>query len=85
MEYNSSEIERIIINRQINLYKRIDNLLNQRFNELEPDIISDLTSTLIDLDDRIYNYTKGIKNSELFGITYNSNRKQIKLEEDLIN
>ena len=75
MEYNSSEIERILNNRQINLYKRIDDLLNQRFNELEPDIISDLTSTLIDLDDRIYNYTKGIKNSELFGVKYHRNRK----------
>jgi hypothetical protein len=76
MEYNSSEIERILLNRQINLYKRIDDLLNQRFNELEPDIISDLTSTLIELDDRIYNYTKGMKNGELFGVKYQNNRTQ---------
>ncbi len=76
MEYNSSEIERILLNRQINLYKRIDDLLNQRFNELEHDIISDLTSTLIELDDRIYNYTKGMKNGELFGVSYQINRKR---------
>jgi hypothetical protein len=80
MEHNSLEIERILINRQINLYKRIDDLINYRFNEIDPSIISDLTSTLIELDDRIYNYTKGIKNSELFGISYHKNRKQRKLE-----
>jgi|LakMenEpi03Aug12_release.lakeMendotaPanAssembly.Ray.scaffolds.fasta_scaffold322092_1 hypothetical protein len=80
MEYNSSEIEKILISRQINLYKRIDDLLNQRFNELDPGIVSDLTSTLIELDDRIFNYTKGMKNSELFGVSYHENRKQRKLE-----
>jgi hypothetical protein len=76
MEYNSSQIERILINRQINLYKRIDDLINYRFNELDPGIISDLTSTLIELDDRIHNYTKEMKNSELFGVSYHNNRKQ---------
>ena len=81
MEHNSSEIERILINRQIKLYKRIDDLLNQRFNELEPDIISDLTSTLIELDDRIQSYKRDLKQRELFGTKYHKNRNNKKVEE----
>ena len=81
MKYNSNEIENILFHKQMNLYTRIDNLLNQRFEELEPDVISDLTSTLIELDDRIQSYKRDLKQKELFGTTYHKIRNNKKIEE----
>ena len=81
MKYNSNEIETILFHKQMNLYTRIDNLLNQRFEELEPDVISDLTSTLIELDDRIQSYKRDLKQRELFGTTYHKIRNNKKVDE----
>ena len=81
MKYNSNEIETILFHKQMNLYTRIDNLLSQRFEELEPDVISDLTSTLIELDDRIQSYKRDLKQRELFGTTYHKIRNNKKIEE----
>jgi hypothetical protein len=69
MKYNSNEIETILFQKQMNLYTRIDNLLNQKFDELLPDTISDLTSTLIELDDRIQSYKRDLKQREMFNGT----------------
>jgi hypothetical protein len=69
MNYNSNEIETILFHKQMNLYTRIDNLLNQKFDELPPDTISDLTSTLIELDDRIQSYKRDLKQREMFNNT----------------
>ena len=80
MNYNSNEIETILFNKQMSLYTKIDNLINQRFNELDPDMLSVLTRTLMDLDDRIQFYKKNLKNGELFGVTYHNNRNNKKLE-----
>ncbi len=66
MKYNSNEIETILFHKQMNLYTRIDNLLNQKFDEIEPDVISDLTSTLIELDDRIQSYKRELKQREMY-------------------
>lgn len=66
MKFNSNEIETILFHKQMNLYTRIDNLLNQKFDELEPDVISDLTSTLIELDDRIQSYKRDLKQREMY-------------------
>ena len=65
----------------MNLYTRIDNLLNQKFDELPPDTISDLTSTLIELDDRIQSYKRDLKQRELFGTTYHKIRNNKKVDE----
>jgi len=81
MKYTSNEIETILFNKQMSLYTKIDNLINQRFNELDPDMLSVLTRTLMDLDDRIQFYKKNLKNGELFGVTYHNNRKEKKIEE----
>jgi len=81
MKYNSNEIETILFHKQMNLYTRIDNLLNQKFDELQPDVISDLTSTLIELDDRIQSYKRDLKQRELFGTTYHKIRNNKKIEE----
>lgn len=81
MKYNSNEIETLLFNKQISLYTKIDNLINQRFNELDPDMLSVLTRTLMDLDDRIQFYKKNLKQGELFGITYHNNRKEKKIKE----
>jgi hypothetical protein len=80
MKYNSNEIETILFHKQMNLYTRIDNLLNQKFDELPPDTISDLTSTLIELDDRIQSYKRDLKQRELFGVSYHNFRKSRKVE-----
>ena len=50
------------------LYIKIDNLINKKFDELEPDILSVLTRTLMDLDDRIQIYKKGLQHGEMFNI-----------------
>ncbi len=66
MKYNSNEISDILFEKQISLYNKIDTLLNQKFNELQPDIISDLTTTLIELDNRIQLYIKELKQREMY-------------------
>ena len=66
MKYNSNEIETILFHKQMSLYTRIDNLLNQKFDGLPPDTISDLTSTLIELDDRIQSYKRELKQREMY-------------------
>lgn len=81
MKYTSTEIETILFNKQMSLYTKIDNLINQKFNELDPDMLSVLTRTLMDLDDRIQFYKKNLKHGELFGVTYHNNRKEKKIEE----
>ena len=81
MKYTSTEIETILFNKQMSLYTKIDNLINQRFNELDPDMLSVLTRTLMDLDDRIQFYKKNLRHGELFGVTYHNNRKEKKIEE----
>ena len=66
MKYNSNEIETVLFHKQMNLYIRIDNLLNQKFDELPPDTVSDLTSTLIELDDKIQSYKRELKQREMY-------------------
>jgi len=66
MKYNSNEIETVLFHKQMNLYTRIDNLLNQKFDKLEPGVISDLTSTLIELDDKIQSYKRELKQREMY-------------------
>ncbi len=50
----------------MSLYTKIDNLINQKFNELDPDMLSVLTRTLMDLEDRIQFYIKDLKQREMF-------------------
>jgi len=66
MRYNSTEISLSILEKQLSLYYRIDNLIQTKFEELGPDIISDLTSTLIDLEDKIQLNLKELKQREMF-------------------
>ena len=71
MKRNSVEIEELLFNKQIDLYIRIDNLINKQFDELEADVMSVLTRTLMDLEDRIQLYKKDLERKEMFGKTYN--------------
>lgn len=80
MELISYEIENQLFKKQMSLYMKIDNLINSRFNELDPDMLSVLTRTLMDLDDRIQVYKKGLKHGEMFNVNYNNNPKERKLE-----
>lgn len=52
--------------KQLSLYDRIDNLIQTKFEELGPETISDLTSTLIDLEDKIQLNLKELKQREMF-------------------
>jgi hypothetical protein len=54
----------------MSLYIKIDNLINSRFNEFDPDMLSVLTRTLMDLDDRIQLYKNGLKHREMFNVGY---------------
>ena len=40
MKRNSIEIEELLFNKQLELYIRIDNLINKQFDELEADVMS---------------------------------------------
>ena len=66
MTYNSTEISLSLLEKQLSLYDRIDNLIQTKFEELGPETISDLTSTLIDLEDKIQLNLKELKQREMF-------------------
>ena len=66
MRYNSTEISLSILEKQLSLYDRIDNLIQTKFEELGSDTISDLTNTLIDLEDKIPLNLKELKQREMF-------------------
>jgi len=66
MKYNSTEISLSLLKKQLSLYDRIDNLIQTKFEELGPETISDLTSTLIDLEDKIQLNLKELKQREMF-------------------
>jgi hypothetical protein len=76
MELNSYEIDNHLFNKQMSLYNKIDNLINKKFDELDPDILSVLTRTLMDLDDRIKEYNKVIKNRDMFNVDYDRVKKE---------
>ena len=80
MEMNSYEIDRLLYQKQIRLYQRIDDLINKQFDTLEADKLAVLTRTMKDLEGSIQLYKKGLQNGELFGVLYHNNRKQRKLE-----
>ena len=80
MKLNSYEIDNQLFNKQMSLYMKIDNLINSRFNELDPDMLSVLTRTLMDLDDRIQLYKKDLQHGEMFNVNYTRNKKERKFE-----
>ena len=76
MKLNSYEIDNQLFNKQMSLYIKIDNLINSRFNEFDPDMLSVLTRTLMDLDDRIQIYKKGLQHGEMFNANHYRNQKE---------
>ena len=80
MKLNSYEIDNQLFNRQMGLYMKINNLINKRFDEIDPDMLSVLTRTMMDLEDRIQIYKKGLQHGEMFNINYTRNPKERKLE-----
>jgi hypothetical protein len=70
MKRNSIEIEELLFNKQLELYIRIDNLINKQFDELEADVMSVLTRTLMDLEDKIQLYKKELERKEMLGTTF---------------
>ena len=80
MELVSFEIDRQLFRKQMSLYMKIDNLINSRFNEFDPDMLSVLTRTLMDLDDKIQIYKSGLKHGEMFNVNYSRKPKERKLE-----
>lgn len=81
MKLNSYEIDNQLFKKQMNLYMKIDNLINSRFNEFDPDMLSVLTRTLMDLDDKIQIYKKGLQHGEMFNVNYSRKLKERKVEE----
>lgn len=80
MKFNSYEIDDILFNRQLSLYQRIDDMIKKHFNELDSDRLAVLSRTLLELEERMQLYKKGLQHNELFGHTYRNNRKERKLE-----
>ena len=82
MKLNSFEIDNQLFQKQMGLYIKIDNLINKKFDELEPDILSVLTRTLMDLDDRIQIYKKGLQHGEMFNSgQYRKPKEKVGLKE----
>jgi hypothetical protein len=82
MKLNSYEIDNQLFNKQMSLYIKIDNLINSRFNEFDPDMLSVLTRTLMDLDDRIQIYKKGLQHGEMFNVGhYRKPKEKVGLKE----
>ena len=82
MKLNSHEIDNQLFNKQMGLYIKIDNLINKKFDELEPDILSVLTRTLMDLDDRIQIYKRGLQHGEMFNTGhYRKPKEKVGLKE----
>jgi hypothetical protein len=80
MKLNSYEIDNQLFKKQMSLYMKIDNLINSRFNEFDPDMLSVLTRTLMDLDDKIQIYKSGLKHGEMFNVNYTRKPKERKIE-----
>jgi hypothetical protein len=80
MKLSSFEIDNQLFKKQMSLYIKIDNLINSRFNEFDPDMLSVLTRTLMDLDDKIQIYKSGLKHGEMFNVNYTRNKKERKFE-----
>ena len=54
----------------------------KKFDELEPDILSVLTRTLMDLDDRIQIYKRGLQHGEMFNAGhYRKPKEKVGLKE----
>jgi hypothetical protein len=82
MKLNSYEIDNQLFQKQMGLYIKIDNLINKKFDELEPDILSILSRTLMDLDDRIQIYKKGLQHGEMFNVGhYRKPKEKVGLKE----
>jgi hypothetical protein len=80
MKLNSYEISYLLFKKQLDMYLKIDKLIQNRFDELDPDILSVLTRTQGELSDKIEIYTKELKHGEMFNINYTRNPKERKLE-----
>jgi hypothetical protein len=80
MKFNSYEIEEVLFNRQLDLYQRIDDMIKKHFDELDSDRLAVLSRTLLELEERMQLYKRGLQHSELYGVTYRSIRKDKKLE-----
>ena len=61
MDFNSYEIDRILYQKQMRLYQRIDDLINKQFDALEADKLAVLTRTMKDLELSIQLYKKDYK------------------------
>ena len=80
MKLNSYEISNLLFKKQLDMYLKIDKLIQNRFDELDPDILSVLTRTQGELSDKIEVYTKELKHGEMFNVNYSRNQKERKLE-----
>lgn len=80
MEMNSYEIDRLLYQKQIRLYQRIDDLINKQFDTLEADKLAVLTRTMKDLESSIQLYKRGLQNGEMFNVNYTRKPKERKLE-----
>ncbi len=80
MKFNSYEISNLLFQKQLDMYLKIDKLIQNRFDELDPEILSVLTRTQGELSDKIEIYTKDLKHGEMFKVNYTRNKKERKLE-----
>jgi hypothetical protein len=80
MKFNSYEISNLLFKKQLDMYLKIDRLIQNRFDELDPDMLSVLTRTQGELSDKIEIYTRDLKHGEMFNVNYTRNPKEKRLE-----
>lgn len=66
MNYTSSEIEKIIFDKQIQTYTRIMDLINHEFDNMDEERLSILLRNCIDMYGDIQIQIKNIKSKEMY-------------------
>ena len=80
MKQNSYEISNLLYKKQLGMYLKIDKLIQAKFDELDPDMLSVLSRTQGELSEKIELYIRNLKHGELFNVNYTRNPKERKLE-----
>ena len=80
MKQNSYEISNLLFKKQLGMYLKIDKLIQAKFDELDPDMLSVLSRTQGELSEKIELYIRDLKHGELFNVNYTRNPKERKLE-----
>jgi hypothetical protein len=76
MKYTSNEISDILYYRQMELYLKIHNLIEDTFDNTEPDTLASLIRITMEIEDSINHYKRELKQREMFSNNFIRNQKE---------